>query len=448
MYYNTRRGCKVVNIEPFVLMIGHQTAYGISLAKANEILTSHIGTTGGYGYTSDGRTTVSDTAEFTTVFNYTKRDLVRVEPNGMRSKLHPHPTNYFAGVVNSAGCNATAEAFAYLNDSHSPYSGKLQGQVLVVRHSFLMADNDTELKQLVGQCFFDNESVMETLFATEPRLFTKVNKRAVGYEFMLVYPIPGELFDSHHTVMESQTLTCLTTMSISKAYAHPLDRRPMVLDVNADQSDLSGNSPLYATFEIVYHDNKMEPRFLNHHGKPCEISQVQDTSRQEGFYLHWFEIAGDGSVMQFNGQYLEKSKINEAHGFYLSFELALARNTLAQAQEMLRLQRQAMDDFKDLRTQVLKDLTSHAKASIERLAQITERSGNEIRAYAEKRVSEHRDEIMKSAQTIEKLQEELRDNKRVHEQVMQSRKEVLETIRLVPPILGVVAALLTLKKKK
>lgn len=446
MFYKARHGCKVVPVEPFAIMSGHTGSSGFSRIDTDGLLFARHGLeTQTVGRTYDRAITAC--SDLIVVHNFTNQEINKIDPAGVRTTI-PHESMYrlrHNHLFSDSG-NIPDDIKLKLEHQCTIAKRSLEGCAVIIKLTNVFGANIDQLRNRVASFGFSTQ-VRDTILNSAPENVRVGNTFSYVYEFMLVYLIHESEFDTCHTVVEPQSQVCLTRLGFDDAYSHPLDQRAGCVDVSSLIDPMSKGQPCYVNLEIVYHNHPFEPRFTNINGKACLVPQNHDTTRDEGFHLTQFRIVKDGKSMAYSQLYLPPDKMNEDNGFYFSAELALQRRTTEQAEKANEELSKSNNILKSLKVDVIKDVSGATKVTYDKLHLLTERSLEETRSYVQKQLDKDNEALLQANKTIEKLQEELRDNKRSHEAAMQSRKELLETIRLVPPLLGVVAAVMAIRKK-
>lgn len=445
MYYNTRRGSKVVPVEPFVIMINQSSLYGVTGSDADNLFLVKTGleAIGGARYQDK---IVPQSINLTVVHNFTRTQVVTVDPCGIRSTVGVENLTKVGSGFGARGGQLDDFIKLKLMEQCERNQRTLEDHIAIFKYVCITASSHEEVRMQVEYTGFNN-SIKQAILSCEPKKVYKGANHASAYEFMLVYLVSADAFADAHTVIEPQTQVCITKLNIHSAYGHPLDLRASVMDVSALVDVEDRIQPHYMNAELVYHVNKLQDRYININGRVVRLPQVQDSTRPEGFHLTDFHIVENYRGMEHNKHYVPLAQLTESNGFYKTAELARSRKTTEQAERANSMLANAIDLVKSHKTESVKDLDGFAKAAIDKMVLLTERSLGENRAYVEKKQQEYKDNVLQTTKTIEKLQEELRDNKRTHETAMQTRKEVLETIRLVPPLLGCIAAIMAFRKK-
>ena len=85
MFYKTRRGCKVVPVEPFVIMSGHDHNTGFSRPDTDALLFNRVGlemnVTRGYSRY------IAQSSDLVVIHNFTGQDITKVDPAGIRTSI-------------------------------------------------------------------------------------------------------------------------------------------------------------------------------------------------------------------------------------------------------------------------------------------------------------------------------------------------------------------------
>ena len=447
MFYKTRRGCKVVPVEPFVIMSGHDHNTGFTRPDTDALLFNRVGlemnVTRGYSRY------IAQSSDLVVIHNFTGQDITKVDPAGIRTSIAADNPPFAAmndRMFSNAGSLTDDTKQKLDHQCQINANTNVRDHVVVIKFTNIAAGTVEALRSRTeGLALSDN--VKRTILSCLPQNVHKGNTFSYVYEFMLVYLIHKSEFDTVHTVIEPQTQSCLTRLSFENAYGHPLDMRKGLIDVSPLEDPYDPNQPLYLNFFIVYHNHEFDDRFININGRVYLVPQFQDTTRKEGFYISSYHIAENARGMTYEDGFIPLMEMTETNGFYKTAELARTRKSYEQAAKYLDEVIDISKTIKNLKVETSKDVNSHTKATFDKLLQLSERTFTDARAYVQKKYSEHAAYVAQTTSVIEKLQDELRDNKRAHETAMQSRKEVLETIRLVPPLLGCIAAFMAFKKK-
>lgn len=446
MYYNIRRDCKVLRVEPFAIMAGHGTGYGLDSYDVSNILHMSVGLNPARAV-GQRETIIPQGYDVVVVHNFTHSEIVKIDTAGMRSVVKPDDIlsfgNYVSGKRSALEDRTKDKLQEVCNYNQVPINNK----IVIFKMVSITADTEEGLGIHVTNSNL-SASVKETILTCRSKKVIKSCKSVFAFEFMLVFVIDPKEFNTDHTILESQTQVCLSSLPMDASFCHPLDTSLNVVNMHDTDSLSSMHQPLRCNMELVYHRGTFEPRYVNNFGKVSEIPQVWDTTRLEGFHYTVFTKNPKSPHISTFRRCLKLEDLTEANGFYMSHELAATRKTDKQATEIIETLQTLSGSVKSLRNEIIKDLSGFTKASLDKLILITEKSLSESRLYAEKKHAEYNVHLDETSKTIEKLQEELRDNKRTHETAMQSRKEVLETIRLIPPLLGCIAAIMAFKKKK
>lgn len=446
MYYKTRRGCKVVPIEPFVIMSGHDSSSGLTRFDTDALLLNRHGLDSHFGGRQSDRQ-ITPCSDLVVVHNFTGQELVKVDPAGIRSTIpaeamyyqrHNHIFSNHGGLLDDTKLKLEIQC--------TSAKRSLNDQAVIIKLTSVIGCNVEQVRARVNLLGFP-QAVKDTILACSPNGMKVGNTFSFVYEFMLVYLVHASVFDTSHTVVEPQTQVCLSRLKFEDAYGHPLDMREGVSDVSAMENPLAKDQPLYLNAEIVYHHHPFQPRFINTNGRVTVVPQILDTTRDEGFHLTTFRMMENGKGMGYHHHHAPVKHLTEEFGFYKSEELAKNRKTTEQADKANEELANTTSHLKSLKAEAVKDLNSNTRAAYDKMLQLTERSFDDSRSYVQKKLEQDSEALTQAFKTIDKLQEELRDNKRDHEAAMQSRKEFLETIRLVPPLLGVVAAVMAIRKK-
>jgi hypothetical protein len=446
MFYKTRRGCKVVPIEPFVIMSGHNNSNGLSRYDTDALLFNRHG----IEINSTGRRSerqITPCSDLIVVHNFTSQELVKVDPTGIRTSIpveSMYNLRYNHLFSNNGGL--LDDTKLKLEQQCTSVKKALVDHAAIIKLTSVIGCNIEQLRLRIHSFGFP-QAIKDSILETTPQGMRVGNVFSYVYEFMLVYLVSSKEFETNHTIIEPQTQVCLTKLKLDDAYGHPLDIRQDSIDVSCLEDPTSKNQPIYFNAEMVYHHHPFDSRYINTNGKVSLLPQFKDTTREEGFYLTHFRIMENGVGMAYKTNFTPPKGLTEENGFYKSAEFASKRCTTEQAQRTLEELADLHSCMKTFKSEFLKELSSYTKTSIEKMMQLTERSLIETRNYVEKKQEQNLESLDAALKTIDKLQTELKDTKRIHESSMQTKKEIIETLKIVPPILGCIAGVIAMRKK-
>lgn len=445
----TKEPCQEVFIEPQVITIARKVG-GINIADMEAIFGRLARTDAITGGDSNTVILESENQERVRVFNFTELPITKVSQDGIRSVVLPvDPSDYILASPVMKVPETPLWWSALAKTQAKPHD--LLNKIVIAKSRFFIGRSAHEIKAQLRLSRIDTSS-FDKLMTAPPFSAYYGGKRIQAVYAMFMYVVDVADFKGYMHLHERSSDTFVTFRDPSTAPAHPWDVSNSLVDCRAMPGGGSIGAVPVLTYRLVYHEHMPRTRYLREGSTVVELIPERDPTTEEGFYKHhYLPSRGNGIPGFHNQEFIPMEKITEEKGFYLTKEGA----ELNLAEQAIIAQRKEEQSNREQTVKAwVAALNADAKAATSQYKDYYNECLSMLREQNRKQATEHEQAYEALARErdalrdqVKQLKTEVNDRKREHEETMLDRKEMLEALKLIPVVIGIVGTIIALGQK-